>query len=86
MATIVGLIPPTTVMFEDKWKRNKSKGKGKSKQDSPPRKLLKRINDLPPEWWTLAANGQHGYNYRTEVTIAKEKVVALLDGGLGSTA
>ncbi len=70
MATIVGLIPPTTVMFEDKWKGNKSKGKGKSKQEGPPKKLLKRINDLPAEWWIHAANGQHGYNYRTEVTLA----------------
>ena len=53
------------------------------RQDGAPKKLLKRINDLPAEWWIHAANGQHGYNYRTEVTIAKEKVVALLDGGSG---
>ena len=79
--TIVGLIPPTTVAFEQTWP--KGKGKGKPRPDGEKGKLLHRIADLPETWWVAADNGQHGYNYRTEVKIANTKVVALLDGGSG---
>ena len=45
--------------------------------------LLHRIAALPDNWWVEADNGQHGYNYRTEIKIANTKVLALLDGGSG---
>ena len=45
--------------------------------------MLHKIQDLPQNWWVHADSGQHGYNYRTEVKIAKQTVVALLDGGSG---
>ena len=78
MATIVGLIPPTTVMSGEQ----KSKGKGKNK---PPqtKERVTGVDKLPASWWVHAENGQHGYNYRTEVKIAGEMIVALLEGGSG---
>ena len=81
IASIVGLIPPTTVMFEQKWP--KGKGKGKLKNERKTGDLLHKNEDLPDNWRVHAENGQHGYNYRTEVKIANTKVVVLLDGGSG---
>jgi len=78
MATIVGLIPPTTVMSGEQ----KSKGKGKNKLPHTKERVT-GVDKLPASWWVHAENGQHGYNYRTEVKIAGEKIVALLDGGSG---
>ena len=60
----------------------KAKGKVKGKPKETEGKL-RRIQDLPAEWWLKADNGQQGCNYRTEVRIAKVPVVALLGGGSG---
>ena len=79
MSSIVGLIPPVTVMLGQEWPKGTGKGKPKKGAGG----LLHKIQDLPQIWWAHADNGQHGYNYRTEVKIAKQKVVALLDGGSG---
>ena len=63
IANIVGLVPPVEVMHGE------PKGKGKGKTKSETKGLLRRIRDLPPDWWVKANNGQHGYN-RTVVKIA----------------
>ena len=53
MASIVGLIPPATVMFEQKWPEGKGKGRpranGKKTGD-----LLNKIDDLPDNLWLRA--------------------------------
>ncbi len=77
IANIVGLVPPVEVMHGE------PKGKGKGKPKIETTGLLHRIRDLPPNWWVQAENGQHNYNHRTTVKIAKQTVVALLDGGSG---
>ena len=73
IATFVGLIPPTTVMFEQKWP--KGKGNGRPRPNSKKTgDLLHRITDLPDNWWDEPENGQHGYNLESSCSGLTESI------------